>query len=92
MISDLCTENRWIEKWLHGEFQRDIEDKINKEGRCLWMTQNDLKAELYALILATQKQAPRRKYRMAYYHSMYYKSLMGTDQQYSGKYTISKRC
>ena len=56
------TEQRWMEKRMYGQFNREIGEDMDKEGSWKWLSKGDLKPETEALICAAQEQALRTNY------------------------------
>ena len=56
------TEQRWMEKRMYGQFNREISEDMDKEGSWKWLSKGDLKPETEALICAAQEQALRTNY------------------------------
>ena len=47
---------------MHGQFVREMVDKVDKDKAWQWFSKSDLKIETEALLCAAQKQPIRRNY------------------------------
>ena len=55
-------KEKWSEKRMHGQFIREITEKVDKEKTWQWLSKGHLKAGTEALLFAAQEQAIRTKY------------------------------
>ena len=47
---------------MHGQFVREMPEKVDKDKSCQWLSKNDLKIGIEVLLCAAEKQAIRTNY------------------------------
>ena len=55
-------KEKFLEKKMQGQFNKEISDSIDKEKSMYWLSRGDLKVETEALLCAAQEQALRTNY------------------------------
>ena len=55
-------KQNWRKKKMHGQFVREMPDKVNKDKIWQWLSKSDLKIETKALLCVAQKQIIRTNY------------------------------
>ena len=55
-------KEKFLEKKMHGQFCREMPEKVDKEKSWYWLSRGDVKVETEALLCAAQKQALRTNY------------------------------
>ena len=55
-------KQKWCEKKMHGQFVREMPEKVDKDKSCQWLSKNDLKIGIEVLLCAAEKQAIRTNY------------------------------
>ena len=55
-------KEKFLEKKMHGQFCREIPEKVDKEKSWYWLSRCDVKVETEALLCAAQEQALRTNY------------------------------
>ena len=53
---------KFLEKKMHGQFNKEISDSIDKEKSWYWLSRSDVKVETEALLCTAQEQALRTNY------------------------------
>ena len=55
-------KQKWNEKRMHGQFVREMPEKVDKNKTWQWQSRGDLKISTEALLCAAQEQAIRTNY------------------------------
>ena len=55
-------KEKFLEKKMHGQFSREMPEKVDKEKSWYWLSRGDVKVETEALLCAAQEQAIRTNY------------------------------
>ena len=55
-------KKKFLEKKMHGQFNKEISDSIDKEKSWYWLSRSDVKVETEALLCTAQEQALRTNY------------------------------
>ena len=62
-------KQNWRGKKIHGQFVREMPEKVDKEKTWEWLSKSDLKIRTEALLCAAQEQAIRTNYIKHHFHS-----------------------